>query len=65
MGGWQPWATAPRDGRVILGYWHAECAETVAFRNGEWVWSSDGDSWNKGAGPTHWAPFQPLSEPAE
>lgn len=56
---WQLMATAPRDGRVILGFWSASYAETIAFRDGKWVWSNDHDKWGRGSGPTHWAPFNP------
>lgn len=60
---WRPWETAPRDGRIILAWWDEETMETVAYRNGEWVWSSDGDSWAI-RHPTYWWPCDwPLPTP--
>jgi hypothetical protein len=55
--GWQAMETAPKDGRVILGYWSPESVESIAFRDGVWVWSCDGDSWREGSAPTYWMPL--------
>lgn len=59
---WQPISTAPKDGRVILGFWSMEYVETITFRGGGWIWSNDGDTWSRG-GPTHWMPLPSPPEP--
>jgi len=59
---WRSIDSAPKDGTVILGWWNSECIETITFRGNAWTWSSDGDSWSHGGGPTHW---MPLPQPPE
>lgn len=54
--GWQPIETAPRDGRVVLGYWAEDRVETIQFQFRSFVYSADGDGWTD-RGPTHWRPL--------
>ena len=57
--GWRPMKTAPKDGRVILGRWSDEDIATIAYRDGSWIWTMDGDGWRDNLGPGHWMPLPP------
>ena len=57
--GWRPIETAPKDGRVILGRWSDEDIATIAYRDGSWIWTMDGDGWRDNLGPGHWMPLPP------
>lgn len=53
--GWRPIETAPKDGRVVLGYWAEDRVETIQFKSGNFVYSYDWE--DECDGPTHWRPL--------
>jgi hypothetical protein len=63
---WQPWASAPKDGTIILAY--GEHLPTyfyaTVWEKGEWRYCSQGSGWaSPPAAPTHWRPLPPPPAP--
>lgn len=61
MSEWQPIETAPKDGEIVLGYWHNGEMHTGQMRKGEWLpaWDNQDHDWNI---PAYW---MPLPEPPQ
>ena len=66
--GWQPIASAPKDGKHVLATWartwkqnspHIEACYYVKERPrfGYWAYAYDGDAPPKNDQPTHWMPL--------
>lgn len=64
---WQPWETAPKDGKPFLATWSDtrgdRYVQPVRWLNGQWL-----HTWDHGqlqAEPTHWMPLPtPPATPA-
>lgn len=58
----RPISTAPKDGRVIIGWFGEDrynpYAETVHWIQGGWHWTHDGDM--PMSEPTHWIPLPSI-----
>ncbi len=52
---WNPISSAPRDGRVILGYMSHDWIEGAFWDEGKWRWSCDGDGAEYDNQPKYWA----------
>lgn len=63
---WQSAATAPRDGRQILGHCDWEPLTVVVFRRaGQWLVAWDEAHFEDGFELTHWQPLpNPPSQPS-
>jgi hypothetical protein len=64
MSAWQPIATAPKDGTIVILGWRLD-DEDDWFAIGGWYESGPADMrWyavdNEPASPTHWVPFPRL-----
>ncbi|WP_211243393.1 hypothetical protein [Chitiniphilus eburneus] len=55
---WQPIATAPTDGTVVLGrLTDSDVPHSVRYQDGRWVIVWDGSHLSPHDGPTHWSPL--------